>query len=206
MRISIDPGHGGHDSGAVAGETTEKALNLTLALALAAALQRRGHTAVLTRGADHYVELYNRAHICGEADAAISLHHNSAGPQARGYEILVHQGEDLILSAGQLKLAERVAAAIAQAMAAWGIPPRKPLIKGAWEWAHKKRLTVLAECAAPICLLEVGFISNEHDLATVTNPEFVREIAEALALGLTAEGEGDAARTADIGDESPGDC
>lgn len=80
--IVIDPGHGGHDPGALGAQGVEKDVNLAAALALKARLERSSHyRVVLTRENDTYVPLEDRVRIAQRAgaDLFISLHSDSGG-------------------------------------------------------------------------------------------------------------------------------
>ena len=82
--IVIDPGHGGHDPGALGAQGLEKDVNLAAALALKARLERSQHyKVVLTREDDTYVPLEARVRVAQRAgaDLFISLHSDS-GPDA----------------------------------------------------------------------------------------------------------------------------
>ncbi len=80
-RIIVDPGHGGHDTGAI-GPTGAYEKNVTLAVAkhLAADLEARGYQVVLTRDSDRFVSLEERTRIASRAkgDLFISIHANAA--------------------------------------------------------------------------------------------------------------------------------
>jgi N-acetylmuramoyl-L-alanine amidase len=89
--IVIDPGHGGHDPGALGSMSREKDLNLAAARALRAKLEATGrYRVVMTRTSDVYVPLPVRVEIArrANADLFISLHSDS-GPAdaARGATI-----------------------------------------------------------------------------------------------------------------------
>ncbi|MCL6481632.1 MAG: N-acetylmuramoyl-L-alanine amidase [Firmicutes bacterium] len=91
-RIVIDPGHGGHDTGAI-GPTglLEKELCLDLALRLGRRLQDKlpGVEVIYTRTSDVYVPLAQRTQMANEAkaDLFLSIHANShRNPQLRGVE------------------------------------------------------------------------------------------------------------------------
>lgn len=76
LRVTLDPGHGGFDPGAVSGTMTEAALMLDIARQIAALLRERGVEVTLTRDDDVFVPLERRmtaARVAG-ADAFISLH------------------------------------------------------------------------------------------------------------------------------------
>jgi N-acetylmuramoyl-L-alanine amidase len=89
-RIVIDPGHGGHDPGAIARGLTEAALTLDVALRLEKLLQREpGVEVVLTRRTDVYVPLEERTAIANRksADLFLSIHANSSrNTSAKGVE------------------------------------------------------------------------------------------------------------------------
>lgn len=76
LRVMLDPGHGGIDPGAIAGDMTEAALMLTFAEELAALLRRAGVEVMLTRDGDQFVGLEARATAAraAGADVLISLH------------------------------------------------------------------------------------------------------------------------------------
>jgi N-acetylmuramoyl-L-alanine amidase len=84
-RIVIDPGHGGHDPGAKAGDMTEAELVLDLALRLEKLLTAvPGVEVVLTRRTDDFVPLQERTTIANResADLFLSIHGN-ANPSAQ---------------------------------------------------------------------------------------------------------------------------
>ena len=76
IRIVIDPGHGGYDLGVLSGEMKEKEVSLSLARAMESALSKRNRTAFLTRKADQFLSLTERAMFANQksADIFISIH------------------------------------------------------------------------------------------------------------------------------------
>ena len=96
-RIFIDPGHGGHDPGALNEETGLKEKDVTLSVAhkLADYLRKFDVYTALSRANDLYLGLAQRAKKCNEmkADAFISIHCNSAqAPLAKGFEVFSTPG------------------------------------------------------------------------------------------------------------------
>jgi N-acetylmuramoyl-L-alanine amidase len=89
-RIVIDPGHGGHDPGAMVPGLREADLTLDVALRLEKLLQKEpGVEVVLTRRSDVYVPLEERTAIANreDADLFLSIHANaSRNTAARGVE------------------------------------------------------------------------------------------------------------------------
>ena len=80
LRIVIDAGHGGRDSGAVAGQLLEKDLTLAMSRLLAQELESFPHMeAILLRDDDVYLKLSERVRLTRQhrADAFISLHANA---------------------------------------------------------------------------------------------------------------------------------
>jgi N-acetylmuramoyl-L-alanine amidase len=74
--IVLDPGHGGHDSGARGADgLLEKTLTLSLAKSIATQLEHR-YNAVITRTGDYRLDIFNRTAIANRvnAEALISLH------------------------------------------------------------------------------------------------------------------------------------
>jgi len=98
LTIVLDPGHGGHDTGAV-GPTglTEKEVVLDLALRLRQLLQSRlGLRVILTRSEDVFVPLPERSALANrvKADFFLSLHLNgSAQRDAVGFETFYYTQE-----------------------------------------------------------------------------------------------------------------
>ena len=202
MIVTIDPGHGGDDPGAVGVEpgnggqecpphqVTEAELNWTLADWLRLVLEDDGHSPVLTRSQDQGVPLKTRARAAAGSHCLVSIHHNAAeSPGARGFEIFIHKPAD----GGEVRERDMALAALIleecrSVLEAWGIPLRNPPIKADADWASRGRLTVLAECGPPACLLEVSFITNPRELLVVGQEYFQNHMATAIARGITRFG------------------
>ncbi len=93
--IVIDPGHGGHDPGAIGTiGTREKDITLGVALKLGDMLQKEMPDVkiVFTRKTDRFIELYRRGQIANESEGKlfVSIHCNSTErkpSKANGFEI-----------------------------------------------------------------------------------------------------------------------
>jgi N-acetylmuramoyl-L-alanine amidase len=88
-KIVIDPGHGGHDPGALGAGISEAEVVLDVALRLQKLLREAGVDVVLTRRTDDYVPLEERTAIAvrEQADLFLSIHANaSRSRSARGVE------------------------------------------------------------------------------------------------------------------------
>lgn len=79
--LVIDPGHGGHDSGALGQRTSEKRINLRVALAFGRLVEQNcpDVKVIYTRKTDVFIPLMRRATIANDAkaDLFISVHTNS---------------------------------------------------------------------------------------------------------------------------------
>ncbi len=89
--VVLDPGHGGHDKGAVCRYGSEKDFALDVARKLCALLQTKGLRVIMTREGDYFVPLDVRAQIANAARNSIfvSIHFNATNddPDATGFEI-----------------------------------------------------------------------------------------------------------------------
>ena len=79
IKIVIDPGHGGSETGAVAFGLKEKDINLQISKLLKKELKKRGAKVYITRKRDKLVPLYSRVDFALEKDADIllSIHQNA---------------------------------------------------------------------------------------------------------------------------------
>ena len=83
FKVVIDPGHGGHDPGAVGKISKEKEINLAVALKFGQLIKQKNPDVevIYTRNRDVFVPLMKRAEIANKAkaDLFISIHTNSIG-------------------------------------------------------------------------------------------------------------------------------
>lgn len=107
--VVIDPGHGGKDPGAGTGALKEKALTLSLAIALRDELLRQGGVRVaLTRSDDTYLFLGERPEIARllGADLYISIHADSTEGEGKALGATVYT----LSAKGSNEAAEKIAA------------------------------------------------------------------------------------------------
>lgn len=76
IRVVLDPGHGGYEVGIVSGDLREKDITFSLARSLEAALLKRNKTVFLTRKADQFLSITDRALFTNQKtpDVFISIH------------------------------------------------------------------------------------------------------------------------------------
>ena len=101
--LVIDPGHGGHDAGALGAISKEKNINLAVALRFGKYVEQNlpEVRVIYTRKTDVFIPLNERANIANRANADlfISVHTNAlpAGKVARGFEtytLCMHRAKD----------------------------------------------------------------------------------------------------------------
>ncbi len=175
--VCIDPGHGGHDTGAHAGGVYEKNLTLSIAKKAADAFASAGATVVMTRKTDVFIPLLDRNYIADEnnADFFISIHINSntLANSMSGGIAFHHKDNDT-----STILAECVQDQIAKIS-------KLPSL-GAWSDGkiYQSGFSVLRNAHQPAILLELGFINNTKDRARLRQTNFQDDVADAIVRGV----------------------
>jgi N-acetylmuramoyl-L-alanine amidase len=188
-RIVIDPGHGGHDPGAVnkAFGLEEKTLTLKTAKQLAETLRILGWDVVLTREKDVFLALSERPQIANQvnADIFVSIHYNAASNlTAEGIEVFVlstpatDESDAASPLTGHAHLADslRLGWRLQSAL----IRETKALDRG----VRRNRFAVLRDCDMPGVLVELGFMSHEETARKLSQAQTINDLANALAIGL----------------------
>lgn len=188
--VCIDAGHGGHDPGAMGAKLAdgsvpfEKDWALQQALVAGAFVQAAGFRPLFTRTDDTFVPLSRRAETANAAAAAafVSIHWNSATPNADG-TIVMHHAE----SPNGKRLAEEVFAAVAPLDGERGernerIWPVPDSVDGSrWEVSAP---TVLSRTSMPAIIVEVEFGSNPEEVVRMLNPRYQMDVGRGIAEGL----------------------
>jgi len=169
-KIVIDPGHGGIDDGAtsVSKKVKEKEMNLAVAKKLETMLKAKGATVIMTRTGDTTVSLDNRVRVAiqAQADAFISIHHNTyPSPKMDGTMTFYYHARDI-------RLAQTVQSALIRTT---GLTDRN---------ARYGNLYVLRENKVPAILVELGFISNPQEEQKLLKPALQDKEAAAIAAAL----------------------
>ncbi|MBG1245068.1 N-acetylmuramoyl-L-alanine amidase [Nostoc sp. NZL] len=174
LKIVLDPGHGGKESGA-SGPTgyLEKDVNLVISKLLRDELVKRGATVVMTREDDKEVSLVERQAIINQEEPAIalSIHHNSLpdngdAEKTKGFGTFWYHPQAHNLA---IFLQNYVVRKL-----------DKPYYGVFWN-----NLALTRPAAAPSVLLELGFMSNPDEFEQVVNPEEQKKMANAIAQGIT---------------------
>lgn len=182
FKVVLDPGHGGRDSVTKANGVSEKDLVLTIAREIRDHLQQEGFEVIMTRDSDEFVSLSERAKI--EGDIFISLHANSVadsiGPSVRsmikGMEIYT---ERTMENDPRLVTQSNVLAA--------NFKKHLSGLNGlSLRAVRQKSLAVLYQNRSPAVMIELGFLTNEEDIAFLTDKENHKVLSRAFTNAIKA--------------------
>lgn len=164
-KVVIDPGHGGHDSGAV-GITGlfEKDFTLATALKVKTLLdQDSSIKAYVTRNDDTFIPLEDRATMANQipADVYLSIHANKAASNIRGTETFYSRENSI-------SFAQIVQNHVLEAT---GFPDR-----------HVKQADykVIKDTTMPAALVETGFLSNSDEESALFSESTQNKISSAI--------------------------
>lgn len=179
MKIMLDVGHGGKDSGAVANGLRESQCNLQVALAARDELRRLlpGAEVRLTRSDDRDLTPEERlALVRGfNPDICVSIHHNSAGStSARGAEIFHAHFDDRD---------DPLAQAIMSRLVATGIPSRGAKTKLNGHRDYYYMIGSVTDSDTIAVLVEGAFLTNVQDAAMV-KAGWLQQQGKAIAAGI----------------------
>jgi len=212
-RIVVDPGHGGHDPGAIgAGGTREKDVVLQIALRLAHKLREDlGLDVVLTRSTDVFLELQERTAIANQvgADLFVSIHanaslnRNTSGMET--YYLNLAKTEKVAQLAAKengtsLEKVSLLQAVLFDLMANYKLNDSAHLAdevqkalyqKVSGSYSGVKNLGVkqgpfyvLVGATMPSILVETAFVSNDREEARLKEPDYQQNTAEGILGGI----------------------
>lgn len=171
--VFIDPGHGGHDPGAVGNGLQEKERVLSLGLQLRDILQANGVKVTMSRTTDVFHSLSKRAEMANNAgaDIFISLHLNASNGEGHGYETYALNAND----AKTNKLHDLIHTG------GWSYLSGKGFRNRGKKYAN---YAVLRLTRMPAILCETGFVDNAKDMSVLRHNEEQRKVAEGYAKGI----------------------
>jgi N-acetylmuramoyl-L-alanine amidase len=176
--IVLDPGHGGRDPGAVAHGLREADVVLDICRAAAGILEQAGYQVRMTRMADVALgrtvaeDLFARARAAEGAEAFVSVHLNAAfSPGAQGTEVYVNRTGEV---------SDRAEASLAS-----GILEMLTRHLGTRARGVKHAQFTVLRVHVPAVLVEVCFLTNQHDADLVRTAAQRAEIGERLAWAIS---------------------
>lgn len=186
--VIIDAGHGGADSGAVAGDgTLEKDLNLEIALLLKDYLESDGINVILTRDKDESIhdisadtlreqkvsDIHNRMKLMENTDDCIfvSIHQNSfTRSEYSGSQVFYTPD----IPSGKL-LAECIQKSVVNTLQKDNKRETKQCSDSVYLIYNAKKTAVLVEC---------GFMTNKNELEKLKNKDYQKELSKAIGDGI----------------------
>lgn len=170
--IVLDPGHGGSDTGALSTNNhDEKTYTLIFAKLLAEKLEAAGARVILTRSNDTFVSLAQRPLIASRfnADAFISLHFDSSSTEnsATGFTAYYYNQDKDETLARDLDHSLGNALNLTNRGVQFG------------------NFEVLRDNTRPSILLELGYINNQQDYASIKSSRYQNQATQAIVTGLT---------------------
>jgi N-acetylmuramoyl-L-alanine amidase len=212
--VVIDPGHGGHDTGAEGPHgLLEKDVVLDLAKRLGKLIEERmGAEVIYTRSDDTFIPLRERTALANErkADLFLSIHANSSpsAPRAAGVETYylnitgtkeamdvaarenatsdesVFELADLIQKIAKADKAEESREFASRIQTALYAFSVKNVPAAKNRGVKSAPLVVLIGANMPSVLAEVGFLSNSREESLLKKPDYRQKLADALYRGV----------------------
>jgi N-acetylmuramoyl-L-alanine amidase len=192
--VVLDPGHGGHDKGAVCVFGNEKDFALDVCSRARKLLEAEGLKVVMTRSDDTFIPLEQRPTVANATPNSIfvAMHFNDASnPDASGFEIysITPRGEpstadnslalhDLSLEPGNVTDVQSLALSESIYHSLLGnIPQVDRGVKHA-------RFAVIRLAQVPAVLIEGGFVSSATEARQIATPAYRQQLAAAIVTGI----------------------
>jgi N-acetylmuramoyl-L-alanine amidase len=195
--VVIDAGHGGSDNGAVSARGgMEKDYTRDTAFRLESLLRGQGLKTVLTRRSDVFVDLYERAHVASLYPdyAFVSIHFNSATPEARGLETYCLSPRGAASTSSAYLTRSDIqklpgndydpANILLASMVHSEIIKLNPGDVTADRGIKRARFVVIKQNVLPAILVEGGFVSNRMEAAQINTTGYRQRLSEAIARGV----------------------
>jgi len=173
VKIYIDPGHGGSDSGSSGNDLLEKDITLKIALSVRDELNNYEDVSVkLSRTTDKTVSLSERTNEANQwgADYFLSIHLNAG--KGTGFESYIHSS----LSSSS-KTAKRRSKIHEEVMNTNQLKDRGK---------KSDNLHVLRETQMSAVLTENGFIDTKADADLLKKEAYIRKVAKGHAKGIAS--------------------
>ncbi|MFB3882271.1 MAG: N-acetylmuramoyl-L-alanine amidase [Armatimonadota bacterium] len=186
LRVVLDAGHGGHDTGAVGrAGTEERVVNLDIARRVYEKLLAMGVTVCMTRLDESSVmpwtpgnreqqrqDLLSRCSIANEmsADLFVSIHANATTGnryEHRGTETYYRKDDSLEFARAMQR----------EVVAQTGLPDGGVI-------RHPKSIIVISHTDMPAVLVEVAYLSHPADEALLATDEFRERAAQGIVNGI----------------------
>jgi N-acetylmuramoyl-L-alanine amidase len=210
--VILDPGHGGQDSGAMAGNVLEKDLTFDVAQRVDRFLGAQGISTLLTRTGDAYVSLSERTQLINRTNNAIVVSiHFDEGPRqgVSGVEtyFAAQQNTGIPTIASWLPFLQKIAnvesnlesQSLAQFIQQQLVAHTQAINRG----TKAEQFYVLANVRHPAVLVEGGFLTNKNEIGKLADADYREHLAVAISDGILKYRDTIKASADDIGGASP---
>ena len=173
MKVFLGVGHGGSDPGAVANNTKEKDLNLSIALACRDVLVKHGVSVKMSREKDEDDSISEEIRECNAygPDLAVDIHNNAGGGDG-GEVFYSHLG-------GKGKtLAENILAEMVK------VGQNSRGIKTRVNSQGKDYYGFIRQTSCPAVIVECAFVDNATDLRILATEGDRQKMGVAIAKGI----------------------
>jgi N-acetylmuramoyl-L-alanine amidase len=170
IKIVIDAGHGGTDSGGTFSNHIEKDVVASIVSEIKKLHSGNDVELYFTREEDNTMQLAERAKLINEInpDLVISIHaNNNKNPESSGIECFVAK-DDIANSAKSREYAEKLLTEFTTKM---NLKNRG---------VHQAPFFILKKSQSPAIILELGFLSNENDRKYLTDKDSQIQIAKTI--------------------------
>jgi N-acetylmuramoyl-L-alanine amidase len=184
--VVIDPGHGGHDAGAIGPQGKESAYTLDTAQRLREQLVNAGFKVLLTREDDRFLPLQERADFAAAQPEAIliSLHFHSGPTSQQGIQTFFPeenpgssgQAENPATS-GHFRACVALAAAV-HANCLYKLRSTDGGIRAA------KFSIISGQTNTPAIVIDGGYLSHPEEAGRIETEAYRQTLAEAIAKGV----------------------
>ena len=191
--LIIDPGHGGHDSGAIRDNFLEKDLTLDVARRVERLAQASGLATLLTRASDEWVSLASRAAIANHEQDCIfvSIHfdHGKRGAATGiGTFYAPQQVSRMPLAPSWLPFLQGTSSEAnsleSQSLAGFLQEALVARTQAFDRGTKAQQFFVIANVRHPAVLVEGGFLSNDEDIGKLATDAYRQELAMAINEGI----------------------
>ncbi len=197
IKIVIDPGHGGHDSGAIGiNGIYEKDVNLDISLRLKELLLAEGYQVILTREDDRTLLPYKttaekRADLQARVDLAtnvnadlfVSIHANYYKSNSKGALILYYDPSNNNPSYQATDRMKQWAEESRQ-LGATVLQSITSTLGLEYLGVEPSNVYVVRSGTVPSILVETAFLSNWEEATKLADPTFRQAMAESIANGI----------------------
>lgn len=186
--IIIDAGHGGFDGGAVAEDgTSEKDINLNIALTLGELLKTGGYDVIYTRTTDDGTEDNTDASISQRKKSDLNNRLDLTEKYPDAVFISIHLNKFTTSSANGAQVfysskfegARELSVLIQKSIVSVLQPDNTRVVKKGSDSTF-----LLKNAVIPSIIVECGFLSNSNELTLLKNEEYQKQMAFAIFCGI----------------------